>query len=69
LGPLSSIAGEPPDPDRNVLFLIQVQCDLCGYVMLFNSEKLSAPPDRVLVSHEMTPEMEREAEASGLWDD
>jgi len=36
------------DPDTNVLFMVRVACQLCGYAMLFDSEKHHGPDERVL---------------------
>jgi hypothetical protein len=30
----------PSDKDVNVLFMVKVECQMCGYAMLFNSERL-----------------------------
>lgn len=27
------------DPDANILYMIHIQCELCGYSLLFNCEK------------------------------
>jgi hypothetical protein len=36
--PTAGLGGEK-DPDANVEFMIQVECNLCGYNLLFNSER------------------------------
>jgi hypothetical protein len=62
-----SVKPKKPDPDGNVLFLVHVECNLCGYVLLFNSETL-APTDTIrLVT--MTEEEEAQAEADGQFPD
>jgi hypothetical protein len=33
--------GDPQrDPESNVLFMVHVECDLCGHALYFNSERL-----------------------------
>jgi hypothetical protein len=36
------------DPEANVLFILAVVCDLCGYFLLFDSEKHHGPDEPVL---------------------
>ncbi|MFF1822261.1 hypothetical protein ACFVWG_33455 [Kribbella sp. NPDC058245] len=37
------------DAEANVLFLVQVECDVCGHVLLFNSERLEPSSTKSLV--------------------
>jgi len=37
------------DPEANVLFLVHVECDACGHVLLFNSERLEPSSTKSLV--------------------
>jgi hypothetical protein len=37
------------DPEANVLFLVHVECDMCGHVLLFNSERLEPSSSKSLV--------------------
>jgi uncharacterized Zn finger protein len=37
------------DPDANVLFLVHVECNMCGHVLLFNSERLEPSSTKSLV--------------------
>lgn len=52
------------DPEANVLFLVMVECDLCGHAQLFNPECLIGRSERILVIG-LTPEEEAEKEAKG----
>ena len=36
------------DPDTNILFMVRVACEVCGYTMLFDSEKHHGPDEPVL---------------------
>jgi hypothetical protein len=36
------------DPEANVLFMVPVVCHLCGYMMLFDSEKHRGPDEPTL---------------------
>jgi hypothetical protein len=50
IGGLKSSIEDPVDgdPDTNVLFMVRVACQLCGYNMLFDSEKHHGPNEPVL---------------------
>ncbi|MCU1676315.1 MAG: hypothetical protein JWM93_1073 [Frankiales bacterium] len=37
------------DPEANTQFLVEVACDVCGYVLLFDSERLEPSNSRTLV--------------------
>lgn len=37
------------DPEANTLFLVQVQCNACGHVLLFNAEALLPGSERSLI--------------------
>jgi hypothetical protein len=67
-----SIGGSPiergkagHDPEANVLFMLAVVCDLCGYFLLFDSEKHHGPDEPVLFqgSQELEDEIDPEPEA------
>ena len=36
------------DPDADVLLMVRVSCEVCGYTMLFDSEKHHGPDEAVL---------------------
>jgi hypothetical protein len=50
IGGLKSLKEDPlhGDPDTNVLFMVRVACEVCGYTMLFDSEKHHGPDEPVL---------------------
>jgi hypothetical protein len=31
--------GAAKDPDANLYFMVRIECNMCGYNMLFNSER------------------------------
>lgn len=37
------------DPDVNVLFFVRVECQSCGYTMLFNSEKFRDGDTKIII--------------------
>ena len=37
------------DKEANVLFLVHVECDVCGHILLFNSERLEPSSTGTLV--------------------
>jgi ribosomal protein S27AE len=41
IGGRKSVIEDPVngDPDTNVLFMVRVACEVCGYTLLFDSEK------------------------------
>ena len=49
------------DPESNINFLVHVECDACGYVMFFNSDRLFSADEPTLVGG-LT---EKEEEARG----
>src|SRR5919198_4882427 len=49
------------DPEANVRFMIEVRCEVCGHVMLFDSEKFHGPNEPVLVTG--PPEVEEQLES------
>lgn len=36
------------DPEANVIFAVRMTCDVCGYMMLFDSEKFQAGDEKML---------------------
>jgi hypothetical protein len=57
--------GDPQhDPEANVLFMIAVNCSLCGNVQLFDSEHLSPSSDKNIIRG-ISPEDEAAMEARG----
>lgn len=55
--------GDPRnDPDANVIFAVQLTCDVCGYLMLFDSEKFYTGNDRIFINGPL--ELEDEIEAA-----
>jgi hypothetical protein len=55
IGGLKSVIDDPVegDPDTNMLFMVRAVCQLCGYTMLFDSEKHHGPDEPVL---ELSPD-------------
>ncbi len=53
------------DPDCNVIFMVRVTCDVCGYAMLFDSEKFNGSDKPTLVRG---PEEAEEAWEAGQED-
>ncbi|MGA7418749.1 MAG: hypothetical protein WBW80_12200 [Acidimicrobiales bacterium] len=37
------------DPEASVLFLVMVECDLCGHALFFNSPQLSGFDEKLIV--------------------
>jgi hypothetical protein len=62
---IQTIGGWAPDPEHNVLFLMQVTCDVCAYVMLFDSESLEPPGVKTLLEGVTLEEEQRLDEAQG----
>jgi hypothetical protein len=48
-------AMEKGDKNGNVLFLLHIECETCGHVLLFNSERLKSEP-AMWVGDEPEPE-------------
>lgn len=48
------------DPEANVIFAVRLTCDVCGYMLLFDSEKFSPKGERTLFrgSEELEAELE-----------
>jgi hypothetical protein len=44
------------DPDANVWFALKVECDVCGHMMLFNSERYHGPDEKVLYRGPVEPQ-------------
>lgn len=43
--------GDPRhDAEANVNYMLKVECSICGYVMLFNSEQHRGPDEKTLVA-------------------
>ncbi len=40
--------GDPRDSSENILFMAIVECQLCGHVLLFDSEKFHGGDERIL---------------------
>jgi hypothetical protein len=38
----------PADPSVNMLFLVMIECSMCGYTMFFNSERFSRKDEPIL---------------------
>ncbi len=56
------------DPEANVLFMVMLTCDLCGNVLLFDSERL-VPGEQKMMVEGLTEEEELAAEESGDLED
>jgi hypothetical protein len=48
------------DPEANVMFMVRVYCQLCGYVLLFDSEQFRGGDEPVLFMG--PPELEEESD-------
>ncbi len=53
---------DPADQDVNILFMVVVECAMCGYTMLFNSLRLFPNSSPSLVPGSMSEADEDEAE-------
>lgn len=49
------------DPEANINFLVHVECDACGYVLFFNSDRLISADEPSLIRG-LTEEEEEERE-------
>jgi hypothetical protein len=56
------------DPEANVIFAVKLTCDVCGHMMLFDSEKFSPGDERSLIKG-LSVEQEAEWEARQDRDD
>jgi hypothetical protein len=50
------------DPEANVLFAVVLTCNLCGYMLLFDSEKFTPGDEKTMIFG--PPEREDEIEAA-----
>ena len=50
------------DPDANVTFAVRLTCDVCGYMLLFDSEKFHPTGEKTLFVGSEELEAEWEAE-------
>jgi hypothetical protein len=57
IGGLKSVIQDPVkgDPGTNVLYMVRVACELCGYAMLFDSEKHHGPDEPAVELHPDDP--------------
>jgi hypothetical protein len=37
------------DPDRQVKFAVQIECSMCGYIMLFNAERYRTGDEQIML--------------------
>lgn len=54
------------DEEHNILFMVGIECSVCGHVMLFNSERFRSGDTKVLVRG-LTEAEEDEAEERDMW--